>query len=399
MLIRPLALLLGIVTLGLLGAYLVAPASPRLRGPPVSSDWQTVDWYDFRIPIPPRARWQPELKITPPALIAPALAQAAVSYGPIKDTREPRDGMVFVIYPWGGSLEDWLKNERGDPPTVEARDTTVADLPAKVYQHVGTDTCKRSVYIALLRRDLLLYAATGCPDAMPYGRVIQGLQHIPRPTPTAPRPCPPPLAASAVDFANIMQFDGIEYHGVDDAGRVLTEADVGPEYARVRCKLQDHAYQPIEGLQDGDAALLDPGTPVYSVRGYRPSFRLAVRQQDRWVLFESHDNPQARRGADLLDLAGKVRSIAIHRSLPSSGPLLATIGDAQEVTALVAMIEGAHVEPIRWKREQDSYRLVFAFEDGTITRRLYQPGGRRLAGDIVLPPTFQTALDRALRNK
>ena len=71
---RPLALLFSGIALGLLGACVAAPTSTPLRGPPVSSDWQTVDWYDFRIPIPPRARWQPELKITPPALIAPALA-------------------------------------------------------------------------------------------------------------------------------------------------------------------------------------------------------------------------------------------------------------------------------------------------------------------------------------
>jgi hypothetical protein len=42
------------------------------------------------------------------------------------------------------------------------------------------------------------------------------------------------------------------------------------------------------------AAYLDPGTPLYAVDGYRPSFRLAARREGRLVLYEAAENPSAR---------------------------------------------------------------------------------------------------------
>jgi hypothetical protein len=73
----------------------------------------------------------------------------------------------------------------------------------------------------------------------------------------------------------------------------------------VRCKLADHIVEEPGGQLDGDAAYLDPGTAVYAVRGYRPSFRLAARREGKPVLFEAAENPRAgtrpdERRADLL---------------------------------------------------------------------------------------------------
>jgi hypothetical protein len=58
-------------------------------------------------------------------------------------------------------------------------------------------------------------------------------------------------------------------------------------------------------LPQAAAAYLDPGTAVYAVRGYRPSFRLAARREGKPVLFEAAENPRAgtrpdERRADLL---------------------------------------------------------------------------------------------------
>ena len=58
-------------------------------------------------------------------------------------------------------------------------------------------------------------------------------------------------------------------------------------------------------LPQAAAAYLDPGTAVYAVRGYRPSFRLAARREGKPVLFEAAENPRVgtrpgERRADLL---------------------------------------------------------------------------------------------------
>jgi hypothetical protein len=106
-----------------------------------------------------------------------------------------------------------------------------------------------------------------------------------------------PAAASA----------GITYvaNGLN-GGRALAARDIGPRFATVRFTLAGTIHDPSYRPRDGDAAFLPIGTPVYTVRGYRSSFRLAVRTRAGNVLFEADSNPRAKRGADLLDIAGKV---------------------------------------------------------------------------------------------
>ena len=52
--------------------------------------------------------------------------------------------------------------------------------------------------------------------------------------------------------------------------------------------------------KDGDAAFLDIGTRVYTVKGYLPTFRLAAYLDGVLQLYEADTNPCARTGADLL---------------------------------------------------------------------------------------------------
>ena len=125
------------------------------------------------------------------------------------------------------------------------------------------------------------------------------------------------------DYANFVKLNGITYTADGPmVGRTLGDGDLGPVHDRVRCSLRDK-MDPTRGEpQDGDAAYLDAGSPLYQVRGYRPSFRLAARQDGGLVIFEADTNPRARAGRDLLDLEGKVAgsaSTAAPTARPSSG--------------------------------------------------------------------------------
>jgi hypothetical protein len=118
----------------------------------------------------------------------------------------------------------------------------------------------------------------------------------------------------AADYLNFVKLNEITYTADGPAvGRTLGDGDLGPVHARVRCSLRE-TMDPTGGEPlDGDAAYLEAGSPLYRVRGYRPAFRLAARQDGRLVIFEADTNPGARVGRDLLDLEGKVRRISVNR--------------------------------------------------------------------------------------
>lgn len=116
-----------------------------------------------------------------------------------------------------------------------------------------------------------------------------------------------------VDYIDFVRANGITYIGgnytADERlGRPITDADLGAEQFRVTRRLADSGGS---AESDGDAAFVPVGEPVYAVKGYAPMFRLAARRDGRLVLYEADTNPSAKLGRDLLDIDGKVRSIAL----------------------------------------------------------------------------------------
>jgi hypothetical protein len=100
------------------------------------------------------------------------------------------------------------------------------------------------------------------------------------------------VAQGAADYVDFVQVGGITYQsGIRPAaGRGLREGDLGAQVAVVRCRLDGYLPEG-PGHLDGDAAYLDQGTPLYAVRGFRPSFRLAARRDGALVLYEAIDSP------------------------------------------------------------------------------------------------------------
>ena len=90
-------------------------------------------------------------------------------------------------------------------------------------------------------------------------------------------PEPTQVIGAIVDWADVLKFDGITYLAThSDVGRPLKKEDLGPKVAEVRFRLQGNVNDPEYRTKNGDAGYLDPGTPVYVVKGYDPSFRLAA---------------------------------------------------------------------------------------------------------------------------
>ena len=199
----------------------------------------------------------------------------------------------------------------------------------------------------------------------------------------------------SIDYVDVVQLGGITYQKAwTSPGRPLQEGDLGAQYGTVKVRLegsQDVNHQ----LQDGDAAFLYPGTPIFRVKGYAASFRLAARESGALALYESDTNPKAIIGADLVDLVGKVTYIGINS--PQDGRTeLAAIRDHEQVTAMVAMVETAHVDQSGRAAAGPQYFIDFHLTDGTETTRSYRPQSGELARGIILPPAFASLVMAAL---
>ncbi|HEX6288275.1 MAG TPA: hypothetical protein VFZ66_03750 [Herpetosiphonaceae bacterium] len=201
-----------------------------------------------------------------------------------------------------------------------------------------------------------------------------------------------------IDWVDFVQFNGTTYlasHG--EAGRALEEADLGPEFARVQFKLAENVNDPGYQSKDGDAAFLERGTSVHTVRGYQPQFRLAAVRDGQIILYEADTNPNAKQGADLLDLRDKVASIGVV-SAEDGTTELGVLNDPQQVAALVELVLAAPVDQSQPPQDDagQNYMIVFHFKDATATSRMYWSGSGEMTRGIRLPEEFQKAIQAAL---
>ena len=130
------------------------------------------------------------------------------------------------------------------------------------------------------------------------------------------------------DWVHFVKFEGIIYVANRNAGMVAVD-DLGVERYRIAFRLQDYAGGAYRS-QDGDAAYLASGTPIFELKRYAATFRLAAVVDGKVTLFEADTNPAARTGEDLLDIRGRVRSIGINSPLDGSTEL-ASIDDPEMV--------------------------------------------------------------------
>ena len=211
-------------------------------------------------------------------------------------------------------------------------------------------------------------------------------------------PSSTPNVVSTIDWVDFIRFNGITYLASNtNSGNQLTQDSLGPQFAAVQFTVSENVSAMNYELKDGDAAFLPTNTPVYIVRGYRPEIRLAVISEGTLVLYEADTNPQAKRGSDLLDLAGKVESVRIN-SAADGITELTSITDKQQIEELVEMILQAPVDSSQSTvGEQEYLIIVFHLTDGTTVARTYFPDTGELHRGIMLPHAFADRIKTALR--
>ena len=213
----------------------------------------------------------------------------------------------------------------------------------------------------------------------------------------------PPNCTSIIDYADFVRHDGIFYSAASwfpTLGRPIAGGELGAERFRVKNTLSQTNCDPFHRPVDGDASYVATGEPVFAVTGYAPTFRLAARRNDQLVLYEAETNPAAVRGGDVLDIEGKVMSIALLDE--KTGRTAASrLTDGVRVRDLVGMIVRASIDqtyrPSSSGTEADFVQLAFELHDGTISVQGYDRIAGVLGRGIRTGPALTRVVDELLR--
>jgi hypothetical protein len=90
-----------------------------------------------------------------------------------------------------------------------------------------------------------------------------------------------------IDWVNFIQVGSTQFVAGPQSPTVLQESDLGPIYAHVKFKVSGNVCDPSYRVKDGDAAFLDPGTPIYEVNGQSPAVELAARFGGQIVVYSA----------------------------------------------------------------------------------------------------------------
>ena len=205
---------------------------------------------------------------------------------------------------------------------------------------------------------------------------------------------------TAADWVHSIQFGDITYLAkgswggpiITEGERALIIEDLGSELYRVAFRID--GYSGYSHL-DGNATYLNPGTPVYEVKGYAPKFRLAALEDGRVRLFEADTHPGAKVGEDLLDIRGKVAAIDILSS-KDGRMVLGTIDEDRAVERFVEEVLEAPVDQEGGGHEGERYFLWFRLADGTSVVRSFWMDSGELSRGIMTDPIVASTVSSVL---
>lgn len=96
-----------------------------------------------------------------------------------------------------------------------------------------------------------------------------------------------PSCNASIDWVNFVEVGSTQYVAGPASPTALRESDLGPVYAHIKFKVSGNVCDPSYRLKDGDAAFLDPGTPIYQVNGHPLGEQLAARFNGSIVLYQA----------------------------------------------------------------------------------------------------------------
>lgn len=205
----------------------------------------------------------------------------------------------------------------------------------------------------------------------------------------AAAPCPPPDAEgdAQIDWVPFVKVDGLMYTSLQSATEnTVPEAALGDLVAAVTCRISDTVGNPDFRPRDGDASYLPVGTELRAFADADPRMRLAVREDGAWRVYEATDIPDARSGAELLDLAGGVTKVELLDG-DTATTVLGAVTEAADVARLVDAVLAAPVsspDDEEFGNEAPVF-VRFTLADGTYVQRPWHRKSGVLASRLVAP--------------
>jgi len=86
-----------------------------------------------------------------------------------------------------------------------------------------------------------------------------------------------------IDWVDFIQLGATQYVAGREAPTTILESDLGPVLAHVKFKVAGNVCDPSYKPKDGDAAFLEPGTPIYQVNGEPASKVVAARRNGQII--------------------------------------------------------------------------------------------------------------------
>ena len=100
-------------------------------------------------------------------------------------------------------------------------------------------------------------------------------------------PGSPSSCNAQIDWVNFIQVGPTQYVAGPQSPTILQQSDLGPVYTHTKFKVSGNVCDPTYRLKDGDAAFLDPGTPIYQIKGHTSSDQLAARFNGSLVVYQA----------------------------------------------------------------------------------------------------------------
>jgi len=194
-----------------------------------------------------------------------------------------------------------------------------------------------------------------------------------------------------IDWVDFIHHNNATYMATEfTAISPQIESEIGKTSFNVSQNVHDANYK----TKDGDAAFLPVGTSIYKIKDYRSEFRVAVKREGQFVIYEVSHNLQAKTGKDLFDIKDKVVSVSISSSFDNSK--IVDITDPVTVEKIVLNLLDSQVETNMEVKSGKRYFLSFNLKDETAINRSYWIDENIIWGYLKPPEEFKTLITKAL---
>ena len=203
---------------------------------------------------------------------------------------------------------------------------------------------------------------------------------------------------STIDWVDFVILNDIHYTRNYQDNYKLSDDSIDGLFGKVKFNVSENIDQPNYKFKNGDSAFLPKGTKLYKMKEYKPEFRIAVKVDEEWLIYEADTNTKAKKGGDLLDIRDKVLYIGINSETDGKTELGA-IKDKDIIDKMVNMVLNGEVNQSLQNHDGQRYFISFHLIDGSDVTKCYWIDACELQRGIILSKEFGIEISRTLENK